>query len=544
MAMEAIVRFYNEINNTQNVAFCHLLKRNSHMIIQSRRSFYLVGQGITAVAMLLVGGALATAVCYLQKGQGPQLPDIKTTAPQPLKSDNIDVGRLAGLRNIIPVAVIGSGPAGLSAAVYSARELPTVVFLGEMPGGLLTQTTEVENWPGEKTIMGPKLMANLQEQAEHLGAQVVVDTIEKIDLSRWPFALKTSSGLEVNALSVIVATGAAPKYLGIPGEKEYWGKGVTACAVCDAPFFKGEDVVVIGGGDSAVEEALQLSRHVKSVTVLVRKGRMRAKESMQDRLRGYSNISVRYNVEPRRIVGDDVKVTGIELYDAAEQKTEVMPTAGVFLAIGHQPNTKLLIGELDLDENGYIELQGRSQKASIPGVFAAGDVEDHVYRQAGVAAGSGIKAALDALAFLRHIGFDEKVSASISGRLYSPKSTTSDITTDQFQQDKEPIAMIDSVQELDYLVKTTQKPLVIDFYADHCTICLRMMPMLQQVARQMANQVTFVKVNIDEVPGVAQKYMVTSLPTIQIYKDASLAVRNSKVASQAELVDLISQVMS
>ena len=289
---------------------------------------------------------------------------------------------------------------------------------GPVPGGLLTKTTEVQNWPGNISIQGPEIVNNMKMHAKHLGAHFLSDAVEKVDFSQWPFLITTVDGQQIYALSVVIATGGSPRKLKIKGEEEYEGKGITSCAVCDAPFYKGEKVVVVGGGDSAIEEATHLSAFAKEITILVRKDAMRAAASMQARLKGYPNINILYNVEPKEIIGDGTKVTGISLYNSATKTTELFPATGVFLAIGHDPNTQVFKGQLPLDDDGYIAVKGRSQATVIPGVFAAGDVEDKVYRQARVAEGSGVRAALDAERFLREIGFDAAAQQAIDAQIY------------------------------------------------------------------------------------------------------------------------------
>ena len=315
------------------------------------------------------------------------------------------------------------GPAGLSAAVYGGRAgFNVLVFEGSMPGGLLTQTTMVENWPGNIEIMGPEVIKNLKAQATKWGAKFSLDLVEKVDFTQWPFKLETADGHVIYALSVILATGATPRYLGIPGEKEFWGRGVTTCAVCDAPFYKGEDVVVVGGGDSAAEEAMQLAPYAKNITVLVRADKMRASVAMQNRLKEFSHIKVRYNVQIKEVLGNDVQVTGITLLNNKDNTTEHMPISGVFLAVGHIPNTVFLKDAIKLEPSGHIHLPDRTQQTTVKGVFAAGDVADDRYRQAGVSAGHGISAALDATFFLNEIGFKEEHQAEInrSHRAYVP----------------------------------------------------------------------------------------------------------------------------
>ena len=328
--------------------------------------------------------------------------------------DQHEITRALGVQNIISVAILGSGPAGYTAGLYAGRaKVHTVIFAGDVPGGQLTNTTYVENWPGVEKKFGHEIMQTVQQQAEEAGAVIVEETIAHVDFSHWPFELVTASGQKARALTVIIAMGAAPRRLGIPGELTYWGRGVTPCAVCDCVFFKGKDVVIIGGGDAAIEEAIQLASYAKTVIILVRKDRMRAAGRMQDKLTDYANITVLYNKQPLEILGDGEQVTGIKIKDLPADTTEELAIQGVFLAIGQNPNTELFSGQLAVTPQGYIELADRSQVTSVQGVFAAGDVEDAEFRQAVVAAAHGCQASLEAIKWLRGIGLTEVIARKL-----------------------------------------------------------------------------------------------------------------------------------
>jgi len=333
---------------------------------------------------------------------------------------NFDVAAARDKKNIIDIAAIGSGPAALTACVYGCRAGRQVVcFSGSEPGGLLKKTTLVENWPGEISIQGPEIIRRLWAQAEAFGTHFIPEDVVETDFSTYPYRLKTHSGLEFYAFSVIVATGATPKKLGIPGEETYWGNGVSTCAVCDGSLTKGQNVVVVGGGDSAIEEAIQLAPYAQSITIMVRGESMRAAQSMQDRLVQYPSITVRYNVSIQEIVGDDQGVTGIVVRDNKTGVVTQEPIFAVFLAIGHIPNIWMLGDQLELSKTGHILLCDHTQ-TSVTGVFAAGDVADARYRQAGVAAGDGIKAALDADRFLVEIGYSQAVAREFDNIRFSP----------------------------------------------------------------------------------------------------------------------------
>jgi len=297
--------------------------------------------------------------------------------------------------------IIGSGPAGLTAALYAARAaLHPVVFEGIQPGGQLTITTEVENFPGfPQGIMGPELMEHFRAQAQRFGAQSIFKNVSRVDFSRKPFRI-WSDDEEFSADVVIVSTGASAKLLGLPSEKEYMGYGVSACATCDGFFFKGLEVVVVGGGDTALEEATFLTKFATKVTVIHRRDTLRASKAMQERAFANPKIAFAWDSAVEEILGKNENgkksVTGVRLKNMKSGGTTVLKTDGVFMGIGHQPNTDLFKGQLDMDAVGYLVTKARSTYTNIPGVFAAGDVADSVYRQAVTAAGSGCQAAIDA----------------------------------------------------------------------------------------------------------------------------------------------------
>lgn len=295
------------------------------------------------------------------------------------------------------VMILGTGPAGLTAAIYAARaNLQPLVVEGDLPGGQLTQTTEVENFPGfPDGILGPQLMDNMHKQAERFGARFVNGWVTSVDLSRRPFRVVVDDKDTYEADALILATGASAKMLGIPGEQELLGHGVSTCATCDVFFFRNKRVVVVGGGDSAMEEATFLTKFASEVTIIHRRNELRASKVMQERARNNPKIRWVLNATPVAVHGDGGKVTGIEVRDNASGNTRVIDTDGVFVAIGHTPNTGFLKGQVELDDLGYIRTDGVTTQTSVEGVFACGDVMDSRYRQAITAAGSGCKAAMD-----------------------------------------------------------------------------------------------------------------------------------------------------
>ncbi|MFN3777577.1 MAG: thioredoxin-disulfide reductase [Brevundimonas aurantiaca] len=306
----------------------------------------------------------------------------------------------------VRVAIIGSGPAGWTAAIYAARaSLNPVVIAGLQPGGQLTITTDVENYPGfAETIQGPWLMEQMQAQALHVGTEVIHDIVVSADLSQRPFRLKLDGGDEVLAETVIISTGAQAKWLGLESEAAYQGFGVSACATCDGFFYRGKNVVVVGGGNTAVEEALFLTNFAAKVTVVHRRDEFRAEKILQDRLFAHPKVEVIWNVAVEEILGvvDGVarNVTSVRLKNVQDGSTQEIPADGVFIAIGHAPSSELFKGQLETNSGGYLRVKPGTAQTAIEGVWAAGDVTDDVYRQAVTAAGMGCMAALEASRFL------------------------------------------------------------------------------------------------------------------------------------------------
>ena len=303
----------------------------------------------------------------------------------------------------IKCLIIGSGPAGYTAAIYASRaNLNPVVYEGGQPGGQLTTTTEIDNFPGyPQGITGTEMMEDLKKQAERFGTQVRYGVVTKVDFSKRPFSLEIDSEKKIEADTVIIATGATAKYLGLPSEEKFRGQGVSACATCDGFFYRKKDVAVVGGGDTACEEATYLASLCNKVYLIVRRDVLRASKAMQERVLNTPNIEMLWNTNTKEILGDDFGVTGAALVNSKTGEESEIKIHGFFLAIGHHPNSEVFKEYIETNNEGYIITEGKSQKTNVPGVFAAGDVQDPTYRQAIAAAGSGCRAAMDAEKFLQ-----------------------------------------------------------------------------------------------------------------------------------------------
>lgn len=297
--------------------------------------------------------------------------------------------------------IIGSGPAGYTAAVYASRaNLQPLLYTGQEPGGQLMITTDVENYPGYPDgVMGPQMMDDFRKQAERFGTRVKLEMITKVDFTGPIHKIWTESGEEIQAHTIIISTGASAKWLGLPSEQKYMNKGVSACAVCDGFFFRGQEVAIVGAGDTAAEEALYLSKLAPTVHMLVRRDEMRASKIMQERVKKTENIKIYWNTETKEVIGED-EVEGVKVINNKTQEESTIPVKAFFVAIGHKPNTGIFKDWLKMDEAGYLITEGKSSKTNIEGVFASGDAQDNIYRQAVTAAGTGCMAALDAERYL------------------------------------------------------------------------------------------------------------------------------------------------
>jgi len=325
-----------------------------------------------------------------------------------LARKNIKLHNLSSYKEIEveKLVIIGSGPAGLTAGIYAARaDLNPIIIDGEKPGGQLMGTTAVENWPGEKSILGPTLMLNMREHAKHLGCRFMTEKITNINTLKKPFVLTTQKNKKIEAHAIIVATGASPKKIGSPGEDQYWGKGVTTCAICDGAFYKDKKVIILGGGDTAMEHASFLNKFTKDVTIVHIGNKLSASAPMQKRVLDKPDIKIIYNNTITEFRGNQDHLKEVEITHQQTNEKKKLPTDGVFISIGLKPNTDFLKGKVDLSDYGYVKIKGHKEhtKTSVDGIFAAGDVCDPFYRQAITSSAMGCMASLDAERYLAEI---------------------------------------------------------------------------------------------------------------------------------------------
>lgn len=424
--------------------------------------------------------------------------------------------------SIVPVVVLGGGVAGLTAAIYLAQaNIPTLVIEGPKPGGALSQSHAVRNWPGAYNESGLDIVQKIKNHALVCGAKIIQGHVTAVNLRSIPLVFEVDSlvdgkPMSIKAVSCIVAMGAEPNFLNIPGERGadgYWGRGVSNCAVCDGFFFKGKRVIVVGGGDSAVEEAHYLADIAQSVTVVVRKGAFRAKDIRAlDRLLARKNITVRYNAQLEEIKGDGSRVTEIRLQKqgAGRIEHETIKADGVFLAIGSHPNTDLFKGQIPLDERGFIILQDH-QSTGVPGVFAAGDIADPFFVQAITAAGDGCRAALQVK---RYLESTESVLTSSLPQKISERCVRAGVVE------------IEREEEFKELVQQSKKPVFLDLYANWCFPCKRMVKIVEKLANDFADQVSFVKLDVQKESLDTEKLLasihgraVYSVPTFILVKN-------------------------
>ncbi|KAJ7972206.1 Thioredoxin reductase [Quillaja saponaria] len=441
-----------------------------------------------------------------------------------VQASSVDVPTSSG-KGIENLAIIGSGPAGYTAAIYAARaNLKPVVFegyqVGGVPGGQLMTTTEVENFPGfPDGITGPDLMDRMRQQAERWGAELFQEDVEAINLKSSPFTVQ-SSERKVKCHSVIFATGATAKRLRLPREDEFWSRGISACAICDgaSPLFKGQVLAVVGGGDTATEEALYLTKYARHVHLLARKDQLKASKAMQDRVYNNPNITVHFNTETVDIVSNTKdQMSGILVRKVDTGEESVLEAKGLFYGIGHSPNSQLLEGQVELDGSGYVLVEEGTSKTSVEGVFAAGDVQDHEWRQAITAAGSGCVAALSVERYL--------VSNNLLIEFHQPKTEeVKKEITDRDVQEGFDITLTKHKGQyaLRKLYHESPRLICVLYTAPTCGPCRTLKPILSKVIDEFDQNVHFVEIDIEEDQEIAEAAEIMGTPCVQFFKNKEM----------------------
>ncbi|MBD2418870.1 thioredoxin-disulfide reductase [Anabaena cylindrica FACHB-243] len=443
------------------------------------------------------------------------------------------------------LVIIGSGPAGYTAAIYAGRaNLKPVVFegfqAGGLPGGQLMTTTEVENFPGfPQGITGPDLMDNMKAQAERWGAELYTEDVISVDLSQRPFII-CSQEREVKAHSIVIATGATAKRLGLPSEQQFWSRGISACAICDGAtsIFRGAELAVVGAGDSAAEEAIYLTKYGSSVHLLVRSEEMRASKAMQDRVLSNPKIQIHWHTEAVDVFGNDF-LSGVKVHNNQTGEVRELPVKGLFYAVGHTPNTGLFKGQLELDEVGYIVTKHGGVETGIDGVFAAGDVQDHEFRQAITAAGTGCMAAMLAERWLSSKGLIHEFH-------HLPETTDNELKPQPETQTTETEAEFnlqatrhEGGYALRKLFHDSDRLLLVKYISPGCGPCHTLKPILNKVVDEFDGKIYFVEIDIDKDRDIAENAGVTGTPTVQLFKDQELVKEVKGVKQKSEYRQLI-----
>lgn len=474
-------------------------------------------------------------------------------------------------KNTFPCVVIGGGVGGLSSSVYlSQLGCRTLLLKGDAPGGALAKTKSVQNWPGETEISGKELVAKLEHHAQHFGTIMADRVAEGVDFSTWPFTITLAgkgkvADRTVHALTCIIATGSTPKVLHVPGEEEFWGQGVTNCAICDGPFFKGKTVAVVGGGDSALTEVEQLTPLAEKIYMIVRSERLRGRGRRAHKARTNKKVEILYSTEIEKILGDKDGVNGIQVKNKDGNFMQI-PVSGIFLAIGSKPNTEIFKGQLELDNYGLIKLH-KDQESSVKGVFATGDASDGRYRQAVSAAGHGCVAALQALEFMTSRNIDLTEFSKTEGipkdkqpqkpaATQKPSDDYSDNTlelesdiedsqdSDQEDTENELVQEVETTNELTRTVENKGKPYVLDCYATWCMPCQLMHPVFEELAEQFKDKVIFLKADADKAPGIINEYGIRGVPTFIFFdKDGKQMDRHSGQIEKQELAEMIEKLL-
>jgi thioredoxin reductase (NADPH) len=445
------------------------------------------------------------------------------------------------------LVIIGSGPAGYTAAIYAARaNLKPFVFegfqAGGLPGGQLMTTTEVENFPGfPEGITGPQLMDLMKAQAERWGAELVTEDVISVDLSQRPLVIR-SEEREVKAHSLVIATGATAQRLGLPCEGQFWSRGISACAICDGatPIFRGAELAVVGGGDTAAEESLYLTKYGDRIHMLVRRAQMRASKAMQDRVMNNPNITVHWNTEPVDVFGEENHMKGIKLRNTETGEESELHVKGLFYAIGHKPNTSLFQGQLELDDVGYIVTKPGSVETSVEGVYAAGDVQDHEFRQAITAAGTGCMAAMLAERWLSVNGLAQEfhqAEAEWTRKVAEPTAKK----TEAEQEAGFDLAAThhEGGYALRKLFHDSDRLIMVKYSSPTCGPCHTLKPILDKIVDEFDGKIHYVEIDVEQDPDIAEAGNIVGTPTVQLFKHQDLLEEFKGIKPKSEYREFI-----
>ncbi|MBD3273108.1 thioredoxin fold domain-containing protein [Candidatus Dependentiae bacterium] len=432
-----------------------------------------------------------------------------------------------------PVVIIGGGFGGLTAGIYTGQaNIKNLLVTGKTPGGAITMSHSVCNWPGEKNISGMALAKKLEDHARKSGANFLQAKVKEVDFSVWPYLIKIKSPNDkskvIKALSCIIATGAKPVFLNIPGEQKYFGKGVSKCATCDGPLYKNKVVAVIGGGNTAITDASYLSNIAKKVYLIVRRNKLRAKGKVVNEVVSKSNVEILYNTNVKEVIGDGNKITSLKIYNNQNKTTSNLNVDGMFLAIGSIPNSRLFKNKLEMDTRGYI-LLNKDQQTSKSGVFAVGDVCEPEFKQLVIAAGQGAKAAMQVQKFLENIGYDPTK--------FSFKEKN-DIRENHKESKSGQVIEIKNIDQFKKEVLNYNGKVVVDFYAHWCYPCKMMMPIVKKMAQVLPN-IKFVKADISKVDSLGNIWGVRSVPTFLLFKNGKEIYRFTGGKKEEEFKKII-----
>ncbi len=414
---------------------------------------------------------------------------------------------------LIPVLVIGGGPAGLAAALQTARaQLKTVIFTKEI-GGNLSKANLVENWPGKTRTTGIAIIEELEQQVRSFGAEIATEMVIHIDVSHWPYTVHTESGKRFQVFVIIIATGGTEILPQVPGIKEYFGKGIGTCPICDAPFDKGKTVAVFGNNDFAADKALRSAQFAQHVILFIEDENPIITTKVLEYIKESENITVQTNKQLVQLIGNNKKLLALELFDKKNKTSEIMPIQRVYFALGFTPNSSICPA-LSTDANSYIQIYNDTQQTSIPAIFAAGTVEDKIYQKAANVSGRGVQAGLDAINFLQKILFNEN-ELKLKSRYYKSNTLA-------------PLELINTVAQLHDCLKKYDY-IVLDFYIKSCPACKRLMPLLEQLAEQYENKIKFLTIDYEQSQELVELFDIEEVPTLFLIKNGSIIARTETI---------------